>query len=114
MCECLFTCFLLYGCLKWLGMACSCCCPDYQALQNPKAAVTMGQLRKGRADGKLKLLEIAEQRKRRLQGNQDAEGQLVKRLKGAAAKGALKATGGGHGGGAKGAGRGGRSAWGHY
>jgi hypothetical protein len=51
----------------------------------------MGQLRKGTADGKLKLLETAEQRKRRLQGNQDAEGQLVKRLKGAAAKGALKA-----------------------
>ena len=43
-------------------------------------------------------METAEQRKRRLQGNQDADGQLVKRLKGAAAKGALKATGCGHGG----------------
>lgn len=51
----------------------------HQALNNPKAAVTLGQLRQG-TDGPLKLLETAEQRKRRLQGNQDADGQLVKRL----------------------------------
>ena len=41
--------------------------------------MTLGQLRQG-TDGPLKLLETAEQRKRRLQGNQDADGQLVKRL----------------------------------
>ena len=51
----------------------------HQALNNPKAAVTLGQLRQ-ETDGPLKLLETAEQRKRRLQGNQDADGQLVKRL----------------------------------